>query len=210
MSPQITCPRECKVTLVASVWFFSTVCFQMSTQITCPRGCIITLVAFLCLFSTVHFQICPQIVCLKGFIITLAAFVRLFPNMCFQMSTQRSWIRASKLTLVAFFLLFASVRLRINPQMACMRRCIVLVKHWIPMLSISSERQRFYQSVRDLKQGSAISSWASEILRSVRDMYSRKKRAAKKLSLQSARTGIWKPLLLKPIPKFECLDAKQK
>ena len=133
-------------------------CFQMSTQITCPRGCIITLVAFLCLFSTVHFQICPQIVCLKGFIITLAAFVRLFPNMCFQMSTQRSWIRASKLTLVAFFLLFASVRLRINPQMACMRRCIVLVKHWIPMLSISSERQRFYQSVRDLKQVSAISS----------------------------------------------------
>ena len=136
-----------------------------------------------------HFQICPQIVCLKGLIITLAAFVRLFPNMCFQMSTQRSWIRASKLTLVAFFLLFASVRLRINPQMACMRRCIVLVKHWIPMLSISSERQRFYQSVRDLKQVSAISSWASEILRSVRDMYSRKKRAAKKLSLQSARTG---------------------
>ena len=54
---------------------------------------------------------------------------------------------------------------------------------------ISSERQRFYQSVRDQKQVSAISSWASEILRSVRDMYSRKKRAAKKLSLQSARTG---------------------
>ena len=82
-----------------------------------------------------------------------------------------------------FFLLFASVRLRINPVWACMRRCIVLVEHWIPMLSISSERQRFYQSVRDLKQVSAISSWASEILRSVRDMYSRKKRAAKKLSL---------------------------
>ena len=48
---------------------------------------------------------------------------------------------------------------------------------------IFEERQRFYQSVRDQKQVSAISSWASEILRSVRDMYSRKKRAAKKLSL---------------------------
>ena len=44
----------CIVALVAFVWFFSTVHFQMCPQIACPRGCKITLLAFIWLFSAVR------------------------------------------------------------------------------------------------------------------------------------------------------------
>ena len=37
--------RRCITTLVAFVWLFPTVCFQMYPQTVCPRGCKITLVA---------------------------------------------------------------------------------------------------------------------------------------------------------------------
>ena len=53
MSFQIAHRKKCRVTLLAFVWLFSTVCFQMSPQIAGLRGCIITLVAFVWLFSTV-------------------------------------------------------------------------------------------------------------------------------------------------------------
>ena len=46
MSPQSVCPGGCKVTLVAFVWLFSTVCFEMPHQRAFLRGCIVTLVAF--------------------------------------------------------------------------------------------------------------------------------------------------------------------
>ena len=59
MSPQITCPWGCKVTLVAFVRLFSTVHFQMNPQITCPWRCKVTLVAFVWLFPAVRFQMCP-------------------------------------------------------------------------------------------------------------------------------------------------------
>ena len=53
MFPQITCLIRCIITLVAFVWLFSTVCYQMPRQMACLRICIITLVAFVQLFSTV-------------------------------------------------------------------------------------------------------------------------------------------------------------
>ena len=53
-----------KVTLVAFVWLFSSVCFHMIPQITCLDRCKVTLVAFVWLFSTVHFQVSPQMVCI--------------------------------------------------------------------------------------------------------------------------------------------------
>ena len=55
------------VELVAFVWLFSTMCFQMSPQIACLRGCKVTFVAFVWLFSTVYFQMCR--------IVTLVAFL---------------------------------------------------------------------------------------------------------------------------------------
>ena len=45
MSPQMACPRWCIVTLVAFIWPFSTVCFQMIPQIACVWWCKLTLVA---------------------------------------------------------------------------------------------------------------------------------------------------------------------
>ena len=57
VSPQTVCTRRCIVTLVAFVWFFSTACFQRSLQNYCPRGRNLTLVAFVWLFSTVHWCI---------------------------------------------------------------------------------------------------------------------------------------------------------
>ena len=46
MFPQIACLRGGIVALVAFVWFFSAVYFQMFSQIACPRKDIFTLVAF--------------------------------------------------------------------------------------------------------------------------------------------------------------------
>ena len=70
--------RRYKVTLVAFVWLFSTVCFQMCPQIACLRGCKVTLVAFVWFFSTVRYQMSPQIACLSRCIVTLVTFVWLF------------------------------------------------------------------------------------------------------------------------------------
>ena len=51
----MACLRWCVVTLVAFVWLFSSVCFQVSPQIICQRGCIVTLFAFVWLFSMARF-----------------------------------------------------------------------------------------------------------------------------------------------------------
>ena len=64
--------------MVAIVWLFPAVRFQMCPQITCPRGCIVTLVTFVWLFSTVHFQMLPQMACLRRCKVTLVTFVWLF------------------------------------------------------------------------------------------------------------------------------------
>ena len=46
MCPQSVFTRECILALVAFVWFFSTVRFQMCPQNVCPRGAIVALVHF--------------------------------------------------------------------------------------------------------------------------------------------------------------------
>ena len=46
MSPQIACLSRCIVTLVAFIWLFSTVRFQMYPQNMCMGSCKVTLVAF--------------------------------------------------------------------------------------------------------------------------------------------------------------------
>ena len=74
MSFQIACLRIGVVTLVAFVWFFSTVCFQMPPQIACLRRCIVTLVTFVWFFATVCCQMCFQMALPRGSIFTLVAF----------------------------------------------------------------------------------------------------------------------------------------
>ena len=71
----MVCISGCKVALVAFVWPFSTVRFQMSLQMACLRRCKVTLVAFVWLFSTVLFQMCPQMACMGRCIVTLVAFI---------------------------------------------------------------------------------------------------------------------------------------
>ena len=125
MLPQIVCSNRCKVTLVAFVRLFSTVRFQMCPQIACMRRGIFTLVALVWLFSTVCFQMCPQIACLRGGIVTLVAFVWLFSSVCFQMRLQSACITWCKVTLVALVWLFSTVRSQMCPQSACLRTGIV-------------------------------------------------------------------------------------
>ena len=82
MGPQSACLNRGKVTLVAFVWLFSTVCFQMSPQNVCPRRCIVTLVAFVQLFSSVCFQMSPQMTCPRRCVFTLVAFFQLYSIVC--------------------------------------------------------------------------------------------------------------------------------
>ena len=56
------------ITLVAFVWLFSTVRFQMCLQIACPRRVIVWL------YSTVCFQMCFQMFSPWGWKVTLVAF----------------------------------------------------------------------------------------------------------------------------------------
>ena len=106
MCPQIACLRGCIVTLVAFVWLFSIVYFQVCPQIAWVRRSEITLVAFVGFFSTVCYQMCPQIACLNRGKVTQAAFVCLFSTVPFQMSPQTVCLRGCIVTLVAFFFCF--------------------------------------------------------------------------------------------------------
>ena len=49
--------------------------FHVYHQLACPNGYISTLVAFIWLFAAVCFQMCPQSVCTGGYIVDLVAFV---------------------------------------------------------------------------------------------------------------------------------------
>ena len=113
--PERTWIRACKVTLVAFVWLFSTVCLQMCPQIACIRGCIITQVAFVWFFSTVCLQMCPQITRLIGCKITQVTFVWLFSTVCFQVCPQIACLRWCIITLAAFVWLFSTVRFQMFP-----------------------------------------------------------------------------------------------
>ena len=73
-SSSSACLNGCKVTLVAFVWLFSTVFFQMRPQWAWIRACIVALVAFIWLFSTVRFQMYPQIACMRRGIVGLVRF----------------------------------------------------------------------------------------------------------------------------------------
>ena len=64
--------------LVAFVWLFSTVCFEVCLQRACLRGAKVTLVAFVWFFFNVYFQKCPQMAHMRGCIVTLIAFVWLY------------------------------------------------------------------------------------------------------------------------------------
>ena len=76
MSPQTTCLRQCRTILVAFIWLFSTVCFQMCSQMACRlRGSIVTLIAFIWLFATMFSQMNPQITSTRRYLVTLIAFL---------------------------------------------------------------------------------------------------------------------------------------
>ena len=141
--PQISCPREGKITVAAFVWLFSTVGFQMSPQMACLSrmqsciGCmcitflhcafsnvspncftLFTFVAFVWFFSTVRCQMCPQNVSTRRGKVTLVAFVGLFSTVRFQMCPQSTCIRGCILTLAAIIWLVSTVHFHICLQMS--------------------------------------------------------------------------------------------
>ena len=64
------------IILVAFIWLFSTVCFQMCSQMACRlRGSIVTLIAFIWLFATMFSQMNPQITSTRRYLVTLIAFL---------------------------------------------------------------------------------------------------------------------------------------
>ena len=65
MCPQIVCLKGCIITCCIG-WLFSTVNFQMCSQMPCLSRCKVTLVAFVGLFSTVCVQMSPKIACTGG------------------------------------------------------------------------------------------------------------------------------------------------
>ena len=103
------CVSEFMITLVAFVWFLSTVYFQMWPQRTWIRAFVLTLVAFFWLFTTVHFQMHPQSTCTSACIIALVAFVCLFSAVFVQMFLQIASPRGCIATKVTFVCHFISV-----------------------------------------------------------------------------------------------------
>ena len=89
MSPQRTRSGEGKVTLVAFIWFFSTVCFKMPHQIACLRRGIVTLVAFVWLGDIVSLLLQILYICIletnANVIVVLFLFHGQFESCCLQM-----------------------------------------------------------------------------------------------------------------------------
>ena len=135
MSPQISCLWGCKVTLVASVWLFSNVRFQMFPQIACLRGGKVTLVAFVLLFLTVYFHMIPQSACIIQSKVTLVAFVWLFSTVRFQMCLQIACPKRGIVALIAFvwFSLFiicvSQGNTNIDPTFTKVIICKILIHH---------------------------------------------------------------------------------
>ena len=92
-----------KIALVAFLWFFSTVCFQMFPQTTCLRRYEVTVITIVRHHSTVCLQIAlPN---LQNF--ALVAFTWLFSTVCFRMFPQTACLIRDKvtvITIVCFFL----------------------------------------------------------------------------------------------------------
>ena len=122
MLPQITCLRRGIVTLVAFVWLFSTVPFQMSLPLRIHS-------------HTVRFQMGPQTACIIGCKVTLVAFVLFSPLCIFKMLPQIVCLRRCIVTLVAFVWLFSAVHFQMCPQSACIRGCIVTLVALVWLLS---------------------------------------------------------------------------
>ena len=99
---QVACPNRCIATLVAFIWLFAAMSFEMHPQIACLRGCKVTLVAFVWFFSTVGFQMCPQGTCMSRSIVALAALLRFFSIFCLfcwnlHISFASTWHEVSKI-----------------------------------------------------------------------------------------------------------------
>ena len=80
----------------------SNVYYHMFVQIALGGGCIFTLVAFVWLFSTVDFQMCPQGTCMSRSIVALAALLRFFSIFCLfcwnlHISFASTWHEVSKI-----------------------------------------------------------------------------------------------------------------
>ena len=102
MSPQHVFTRRCIVALLAFVWVFSTVLFQMYPQLVCPRRCKVTLVTFVWLFSTVRFW------CVLKLPPKMQSHTALFwfiSAMCFKMSLQIAYLRRYILCILWVFYL---------------------------------------------------------------------------------------------------------
>ena len=85
----------------------------------------LTLVAFIWFFSSVHFHMSPQTECMKRGIVTSVAFVWLFSTVRFIMSPQNACLRRGIFTLLAFVWFFSTVRFYMCPQNVCLSRGIV-------------------------------------------------------------------------------------
>ena len=132
MCPQSACMRGCKVTLVAFVWLFSAVCFQMCPQIACIWGCIVTLVAFVRLYPTVCFQMCPQSACMRGCKVALVASTYVTLYYCLHFSSNFQHLLVSNE--YHNFQSFAPLSLCVMFYLNC---CFKLSKiyHWSPIIT---------------------------------------------------------------------------
>ena len=90
MNPQVVCLSWCKVTLVAFVWFFSTVFSSVCSE--CLHHRMKRHTAHINLtFSTVCFQMSPQLAYLSECKITLVTFLLLFFHCAFLNVSSNEW-----------------------------------------------------------------------------------------------------------------------
>ena len=98
LSPQIVCPKRCKVALVAFLHFFTWGSFQMFSQIACLNRWKVALIAFERLFTWGSFQMFSQIACMNRCKVTNGCICTFF----FQLSPQIVCMNKSKVPLIAF------------------------------------------------------------------------------------------------------------
>ena len=133
MYPQSACPRGCIVTLVALVWLFPTVCFQMPPQIAFPRGCIfiihircICLIFPHCVFSSVSSNNLLGMMHTHIGCICLTFLRHVLSNVSSNCLHHRMHSHTD-----CIFWLFSTVSSQMCPQIICPRWCIITLAAFI-------------------------------------------------------------------------------
>ena len=131
LSPQIICPKRCKVALVAFVRFFTKGSFQMFSRIACLNRWKVAFIAFERLFTWGSFQMFSQIACMNRCKVTNGCICTFFSTVSSNCLPEQMQSHID-----CICMLFSRVSFQMCPQIACLYRCKVALVAFVQLFSV--------------------------------------------------------------------------